>query len=77
MNAEILKFAERLELSMDGSTVHNLVYSIAKESSLNAVPLFRSLYQSLISKEYGPRFGKLVVAIGVGKVKETLLSIYS
>ena len=76
LNAEILKFAERLEPSMSANDVHDLVYSVSKECGLNIASLFKTLYLSLISKGYGPRFGKLVVAIGINRVKETLVSIY-
>lgn len=75
-SAETLAFAEKLDPSMKAEDIHNLVYSIAKECGVKTSALFKALYLSLISKEYGPRFGKLVAAIGVNRVKETLLKIY-
>ena len=77
MNTEISQIAEKLEGTMNWKDVHNLVYTISKESNVNASDLFKTLYISLISKEYGPRFGKLVVAIGVDRVKKVLLRMYS
>ncbi len=76
-NREVLAFAQALNPSMSGGDVHNLVYSVAKECSVNVSALFKALYASLISKDHGPRFGKLVVAVGVEKVKETLLNLYA
>ncbi len=75
-DGELLAFAEKLDLAMKGEDVHNLVYSVAKECGLNTSTLFKELYCSLISKDHGPRFGKLVVAIGVKQIKETLLNLY-
>jgi len=77
MSEEILAFAERLDQFMGGEDVHNLVYSVAKERGLKVSAFFRALYLSLISKDHGPRLGKLVVTIGVYRVKETLLNLYS
>lgn len=77
MKEETVRFAEKLEISMKEGDVHNLVYTIAKDCDVNASTFFKALYLSLISKECGPRLGKLVVAIGVNRVKETLLNIYS
>lgn len=77
LGREILAFGQELNPSMSGEDVHNLVYSIAKKHGVNVAAFFKALYLSLISKDRGPRFGKLVVAIGVDRVKETLLSLYS
>ncbi|MDQ1281551.1 MAG: lysyl-tRNA synthetase, class [Thermoproteota archaeon] len=76
LNAEILEFAELLEDSMTAEDVHNLVYSLAKERSIKTSKLFNALYLSLISKDHGPRFGRLVAALGAGQIKETLLKLY-
>ncbi len=72
----ILEFAEKLKPSMSGEEVHNLVYSVAKERKIFTTELFKALYLSLISKDHGPRLGKLVVAIGVDRVKDTLLNLF-
>ena len=77
ISREVLAFAERLNPSMSGEDVHNLVYAVAKENGVNTAAFFRALYMSMISKNHGPRFGKLAVAIGVDRVKETLLKLYS
>ncbi|MFH0896451.1 MAG: lysine--tRNA ligase [Candidatus Bathyarchaeota archaeon] len=77
MYAEILAFSEKLNPSMSGEDVHNLVYFVAKEYSVGTSALFKALYQSLISKDHGPRLGKLVVAIGVDQVNKTLINLYS
>jgi len=77
LNQEILQFAKKLDESMSALEVHNLVYKVAQLNRLEPTRLFRVLYLSLIGKDYGPRFGKLVAALTVGKVKETLLETYS
>jgi lysyl-tRNA synthetase class I len=74
---EILSFARDLADSMDATAVHNLVYAKAAEGGVDPSRLFRLLYASLISRGSGPRFGKFVEALGVARVKETLLSLYS
>lgn len=73
---EIAMFAKELNESMSAADVHELVYSIASRSQVEPSKLFESLYRTLIGKSYGPRFGKLIVAIGIGKVKESLTKIY-
>jgi len=74
-SGELRAFAESLNSAMNGIDVHNLVYSIAQKFQLNTSDLFKKLYCSLISKDHGPRFGKLVVALGIDLVKETLLNL--
>jgi lysyl-tRNA synthetase class 1 len=59
----------------DGMTeieVHNLIYGVAIDSGVKPDDLFASLYTALIGKDKGPRMGKLIVAIGIGKVKGML-----
>jgi len=75
--AEILGFARDLVDSMDATAVHNLVYSKATEGGVQPSKLFELLYKSLISKGSGPRFGKFVEALGVARVKQILLELYS
>jgi lysyl-tRNA synthetase class 1 len=62
----------KLDPGMDELTVHNLVYEVAKDCGINANDLFKSVYNALIGKESGPRLGKLIVAIGIEKVKQML-----
>jgi len=77
LGEEVLAFAQELNPSMSGENVHNLVYSVANKCDVNVSAFFKALYTSLISKDHGPRLGKLVAAIGVEKVKETLINLYS
>ena len=76
LNKEIAIFAERLNSSMTAGDVHELVYKVAEENGVKTAKLFSALYSSLISKEHGPRFGKLVAALGVQQIKETLQELY-
>ncbi|MEM2093772.1 MAG: lysine--tRNA ligase [Candidatus Bathyarchaeia archaeon] len=75
--SELSIFKDRLDESMSDLDIHNLVYSFARERGLKPADLFKALYSSLISKEYGPRLGKLVKALGVARVKEMLSELYS
>jgi lysyl-tRNA synthetase class 1 len=73
----ITEFASSLEEAMTALDIHNLVYKIAERVQMKPNQLFEILYQALIGKKYGPRFGYLVYTIGVKKVKEDLLKIYT
>jgi lysyl-tRNA synthetase class 1 len=77
MKDEIVTFAARLSDARNDKDIHNLVYSVAKERNLSVASFFKTLYRSLIAKDHGPRFGKLVVAIGIERVRKTLLQLYS
>ena len=55
--------------------VHNLVYEVAKKHSIQPKEFFKTLYVALLGQPYGPRLGRLIVALGVEKVKNTLLSM--
>jgi lysyl-tRNA synthetase class 1 len=77
MKEEIVVFATRLRDARSDKDIHNLVYRVAQERNLSVASVFKTLYRTLIAKDHGPRFGKLVVAIGVDRVRETLLQLYS
>lgn len=67
-------FANALDPKMEDVDVHNLVFRVAKEQGLSPQELFKNLYIALLGKDSGPRMGKLIKAIGINKVKNTLLS---
>lgn len=67
-------FLATLEEDMDAVAVHNLVFETAKKHNIEPPELFKLLYLSLIGKERGPKLGKLIVAIGIKRVKKDLLS---
>ncbi len=67
-------FAESLNSSMSAIEIHNKVYEVAKEKSIEPSALFKELYNALISKDNGPRLGKLIEAIGVEKAKQMILN---
>ncbi len=72
-NKEAVKaLISSLDSNMDELAVHNLVYDIAKKCGINSNDLFKSIYNAIIGKESGPRMGKLIVAIGIEKVKDML-----
>ena len=68
----VLTFVKTLEDGMDALAVHNAVFDWAKEKGVEPKALFAELYQTFLGKERGPRFGKLMVALGVGRVKKDL-----
>lgn len=63
-------FFALLKNDADPLTVHNSVFEFAEKRSMDKSALFSLLYQSLIGKEKGPRFGKLVVGIGISRIKK-------
>jgi len=70
--AGVLEFAGKLDDSMDALAIHNLVFDVAKESSIPPAALFGSLYTAIIGKPKGPKMGKLVKALGPTLVKDML-----
>lgn len=68
-------FADALKPEMKELDVHNLVFEVAKSMNVPPAKMFQALYESLLNKQRGPRLGKLVVSIGVEKVKQTLLGL--
>jgi len=76
-NAELVQaFAERLGLNMTALEVHNLVFEVARQSGAKPEDLFKDIYETLINKPKGPKLGKLIEALGVAKVKSTLLELH-
>ena len=65
-------FNNALKQGMSELEVHNLVYSVAKENSIDPNELFKAIYNAIIGKDNGPRMGKLLVAIGIDRTKEML-----
>jgi lysyl-tRNA synthetase class I len=72
----IIDFADRLRDSITAQEVHDLVYAVAEEHMIKPTQLFEGLYQSLISKSHGPRFGRLVETLGVARAKDMLQHLY-
>ncbi|MCJ7609859.1 lysine--tRNA ligase [Candidatus Bathyarchaeota archaeon] len=72
----INNFAGRLGDSISAQEVHDLVYTVAEEHGIKPTQLFEGLYQSLISKNHGPRFGRLVETLGVARARDMLQHLY-
>jgi len=75
--AAVADFAGKLKDGMDAVAIHNLVFETAKAHNAKPGDMFTILYTALLSKEKGPRMGKLVEAIGPSKVRETLMQSVS
>jgi lysyl-tRNA synthetase class 1 len=75
--AAVADFAGKLKDGMDAVAIHNLVFETAKAHNAKPGDMFTILYTALLSKEKGPRMGKLVEAIGPSRVKETLMQSVS
>ena len=71
----IRTFAGKLKEGMPAVEIHNLVFEAAKGQGMQPAELFKLLYNALISKDRGPKMGKLIEAIGANKVRETLLAM--
>ena len=65
-------FIDSLSNGMNPIDIHNLVYEVAKSKGLEPTEMFKILYKAIISKDTGPRIGKLVSALGINKAKEIL-----
>lgn len=68
----IKEFATRLRDGMNALDIHNLVFEFSKEKGIQPEEFFVQLYRALLNKDKGPRMGKLIEAVGVSKVRETL-----
>ncbi|MDO8553656.1 MAG: lysine--tRNA ligase [Candidatus Micrarchaeota archaeon] len=66
-------YVESLKSEMDALAIHNSVFEFAKANAIEPKEMFRQLYLTLISKEKGPRLGKLIFAIGIDRIKKDLL----
>ena len=66
-------FFAKLSPSMPAVEIHNLAFSTAKELGIPPAKLFEECYGALLSKQKGPKLGKLVEALGVEKVKKDVL----
>lgn len=69
----VLSFFNSLDEGMGPEDIHNQVFKMATSCSLPPAELFASIYLSLISKEKGPKLGKLIYSVGVGRVKKLVL----
>ncbi|MCL5680403.1 MAG: lysine--tRNA ligase [Candidatus Marsarchaeota archaeon] len=73
VNKEAVRsFIDELGSDMSPEDIHALVYKIAKDKGVDAKELFKSLYNGIINKDTGPRFGKLAYAIGISNIKNIL-----
>ncbi len=62
-------FLESLDSGMDALAVHNAVFEFAKSGGIPPKEMFAEIYRAMIGKEKGPRMGKLIVAIGIERIK--------
>ena len=62
----------KLAENMGEVDVHNMIYSVARESGVEPKDFFATLYRALIGKDSGPRLGKLICAIGISRTKEMI-----
>ncbi len=70
----VLVVAETLKPNMSPEEIHNLIFTTAKQLNIPPAEMFSALYNTLISKDKGPRLGKLIYAIGVERTKKVILS---
>ncbi len=71
----VLSFLKDLTPNMSPEDIHNKVFETAKENNIKPGELFRALYETLISKERGPRLGKLIHTIGPERIQKELKQI--
>jgi lysyl-tRNA synthetase class 1 len=68
----VKRLISSLDDGMDALALHNAVFDFAKANSIEPKAMFAELYQTLIGKPKGPRLGKLIAALGPGRVKKDL-----
>jgi len=55
--------------------LHNKIYETTKAKGLQPKEVFQALYSVLIGKQFGPKIGTLIFALGKERVKKRLLEI--
>jgi len=69
----IRKLAEKLgEKELKEEELMNLFYGLCKENGVNTKDFFRSMYNILVSKDYGPRLAPFILSIGREKISKLL-----
>lgn len=63
---------QRLDASMDGDTIHMLVYALAEELGLPAKELFEAIYIAFLDQTRGPRVGWFLSSLDHGFVRTRL-----
>lgn len=58
---------------MSADEIQNAVFNFAKEKEIAPGEFFKQIYLNLIGKERGPRLGKFIFALGVGRIKKDVL----
>ncbi|MFH1447964.1 MAG: lysine--tRNA ligase [Candidatus Micrarchaeota archaeon] len=71
----VFSFINRLKEGMGPEDIHNEVFKVATEVNLKPGALFKSIYNTLISKDRGPRLGKFIYTIGIEKTKQAILGL--
>jgi len=66
-------FAEHLDASMSGDTIHGLFYEAGNATGTDAGEIFKGFYLSIIGKQRGPRAGWFIVTLGVDFIRSRLL----
>ncbi len=67
-------WAETLTPAMDALSIHNSVFTYAREHKIQTGEMFQSVYRDLIAKPHGPKLGRLVEILGVAQVRSALLA---
>jgi len=69
MKKVILMFKDSIDESMSDVDIHNKVYEVARNNGVEPSELFKAIYMMLFSKPKGPRLGKFIKVLGVGRFK--------
>ncbi len=75
--AAVLAFANSLKPGSSPEEIHNQTFITAKEFNIPPAEMFSAIYNTLISKDRGPRLGKLIYSVGVEKTKQTIIGLAS
>lgn len=70
---KVKEFFESLKEGMEDVEIHNAVYEFARKNGIEPQEFFKQLYQVLIGKDKGPKAGRLIEILGVGRIKKDIL----
>lgn len=71
---QVREWAQTLTPQMDALSIHNSVFTFARERKIPTGEMFQTIYTDLITKPHGPKLGRLVQILGVEKVRAALLA---
>ncbi|MCX6802515.1 MAG: lysine--tRNA ligase [Candidatus Diapherotrites archaeon] len=70
--AALKKAASHIEKAKNAEELQTAFYNTAKENNIKPAEMFKASYLALLGKEFGPKLGTLIFALGKERVKKRL-----